>query len=108
MSMIGKSIQPEIEALIRARDFTTLRDVLDDMLPPELAEVIAEIPREDRAVVLRLLPKQVATETFEYLGFDTQEELLHALAREEAIGIMNDMHPGDRTALLEELPGTVA
>ena len=106
--MIGKSIQPEIEALIRARDFTTLRDVLDDMLPPELAEVIAEIPREDRAVVFRLLPKQVATETFEYLGFDTQEELLHALAREEVIGIMNDMHPDDRTALLEELPGTVA
>ena len=106
--MIGKSIQPEIEALIRARDFTTLRDVLDDMLPPELAEVIAEIPREDRAVVFRLLPKQVATETFEYLGFDTQEELLHALAREEVIGIMNDMHPDDRTALLEELPGAVA
>jgi magnesium transporter len=106
--MIGKSIQIELEALILARDFTTLREVLDDLLPPELAEVIAEIPREDRAVVYRLLPKQVATETFEYLDFDTQEELLHDLAREEVVGILNGMHPDDRTALLEELPGTVA
>ena len=50
----------------------------------------------------------LATDTFEHLEFDTQEELLKAMGNEEVAAILNDMSPDDRTALLEELPGTSA
>jgi magnesium transporter len=106
--MIGKSIQPEIEALIRERDFTTLREVVDDLLVPDFAELISDIEPQDRAVIFRLLPKQRATEVFEYLDLDSQKELLEALAKEDVSAILNDMRPDDRTALLEELPAPVA
>jgi magnesium transporter len=106
--VIGQTILPELQALIEARDFTTLREVLDDLFPPDLANLIADIPEQDRAVVFRLLPKTAAAETFQYLVAETQQSLLRGLAREEVVHILNEMPPDDRTALLEELPGTVA
>jgi magnesium transporter len=106
--MIGKSIQPEIEGLIRARDFATLREVVDDLLVPDFAELIADIEPQDRAVVFRLLPKQRATEVFEYLDHDSQRELIEAMAKEDVSAILNDMRPDDRTAFLGELPAPVA
>jgi hypothetical protein len=35
--MIGKSIQPEVQSLIRARAFVTLREVFDDLPVPDVA-----------------------------------------------------------------------
>jgi magnesium transporter len=106
--MIGKTIQPEIEALIGERDFTTLRAALEDLPSPDVAEVIEDLPRGDRAVVFRLLQKQRATETFEYLDLEAQRSLLDELAGDQVNAILNDMRPDDRTALLEELPAPVA
>jgi magnesium transporter len=106
--MIGKSIQPEIEALIRAREFAPLREVVDGLLVPDVAELISDIEPQDRAVVFRLLPKQRATEVFEYLDRGSKRDLLDAMAKEEVSAILNDMRPDDRTAFLEELPAPVA
>ncbi len=106
--MIGKTIQPEIEALIGQRDFTTLRAALEDLPSPDVAEVIEDLPRGDRAVVFRMLQKQRATETFEYLDLEAQRSLLDELAGDQVNAILNDMRPDDRTALLEELPAPVA
>lgn len=105
--MIGKTIQPEIAALIQSRDFATLKEILADFLIPDLAELIGDMDERDQAVLFRLLPKQTAAETFEYLDRDIQKSLLKALAQGEVATILNDMHPDDRTALLEELPGPV-
>jgi magnesium transporter len=106
--MIGKSIQPEVQALIRSREFVTLREVFDDMPVPDVAEIISDIPPEDRAVVFRLLPKHRAADTFAYLGFDAQKSLIDALTKDDVIVILETMRPDDRTALLEELPAPVA
>jgi magnesium transporter len=106
--MIGKSIQPEVQSLIRTRAFGTLRDVFDDLPVPDVAEIISDIPPEDRAVVFRLLPKHRATDTFAYLDIDAQKSLIDALAKDDVFAILETMRPDDRTALLEELPAAVA
>lgn len=105
--MIGKTIQPELGALIQSRDVATLREVLNDFLVPDLAELMGDLPDLEQAVVFRLLTKQQASETFEHLDREAQKSLLRALGREEVAAVLNDMHPDDRTALLEELPGPV-
>ncbi len=65
-------------------------------------------PEQDKVIVFRVLPVDLATETFEHLEFDTQEELLKAMGNEEVAAILNEMSPDDRTSLLEDLPGTSA
>ncbi len=105
--MYGKLIAPEIEELIAARDFSTIREVVVDWEPVELADLVSDLREESRVVVFRLLPKDVAAETFSYCELDTQQELLHDMAREEVGALLNDMSPDDRTQLFEDLPGNV-
>jgi len=105
--MIGTSLLPEIRELIEQRNFSALQRIFKDWLPVDLAELISDLPENEQAVLFRLLPKDLATETFEYLDFDSQQNLLTALTKKHVTQILNSMSADDRTALLEELPGTV-
>lgn len=105
--MLGLLLLPEIEEMIRSGDFAGLRDALIDWSPPDLAELIPELPAESRAIIFRLLPREIAAETFGYISHEDQELLMRALGDEKAAEILNAMPPDDRTALLEELPGEV-
>jgi magnesium transporter len=106
--MFGKLIQPEIEDMITARNFSGLRATFSDWHPADLAELISDINKSDQAVVFRLLKRDVASETFAYLDREHQEELIRAMGRHEMADLLNEMSDDDRTALLEELPGNVA
>jgi magnesium transporter len=106
--MIGTPILPEIRELIEQRNFSALQRLFNDWLPVDLAELISDLPENEQGILFRLLPKDVATETFEYLEFDAQQNLLKALTQKDVTHILNSMSADDRTALLEELPGTVA
>jgi magnesium transporter len=102
------SVSPaDIQQAIESRDFSTVRDALGDYPPLVVAELIADLPPKDQAVVIRILPRDLAADVFEYLDREAQEELLKAMGREEVVRILTDMSPDDRTALLEELPGSL-
>lgn len=103
--MLGRAILPEVGELIQRRDFQTLREIFEDWHPSEIADAVADLDETDRAVVFRLLSTEMAADVFEYLDFDIQSSLLKAMGRDEVGGILNEMSPDDRTALLEELPG---
>jgi magnesium transporter len=103
--MIGHLIGPEIQQLIEARSFSGLREALADFTPADVAEILADLPAQDQAVVFRLLPHGQAAEVFEYLDADAQAALLKAMGTADAARILNEMSADDRTALLEELPG---
>jgi magnesium transporter len=106
--MLSKLLMPEIESLIAERKLSLLKEILSDWSPADIADLIIDLPEHDKVIVFRVLPVDLATDTFEHLEFDTQEELLRAMGNEEVAAILNDMSPDDRTALLEELPGTSA
>lgn len=106
--MLSKLLMPEIESLIAERKLSILKEILSDWSPADIADLIVDLPEQDKVIVFRVLPADLASDTFEHLEFDTQEELLKAMGNEEVASILNDMSPDDRTALLEELPGTYA
>jgi len=106
--MLSKLLMPEIESLIAERKLGLLKEILSDWSPADIADLIIDVPEHDKVIVFRVLPVDLATETFEHLEFDIQEELLKAMGNEEVAAILNDMSPDDRTALLEDLPGTSA
>ncbi|HOT20768.1 MAG TPA: magnesium transporter, partial [Spirochaetota bacterium] len=102
--MIAPLIQPEIKELIDNREFSVLKEVFSEWAPADLAELISELPEDEQIIIFRLLPKQLQSQTFEYLQYDIQEHLLRNLAKKQIADILNEMSPDDRTALFEELP----
>src|SRR5213075_2308763 len=106
--MVGKILIPEIRSLIEARDFAGLRELFSDWPPADVAEVILDLPEDERVIIFRVLPAALAADVFEYLGIEEQQQLLRAMAHEQVVAILNEMAPDDRTALLEELPSAAA
>ena len=106
--MVGKILVPEIKSLIDARDFAALREMFREWPPADVAEVILDMDEDDQAIIFRILPSALAADVFEYLDVDAQQKILHGMAHEQVVGILNEMSPDDRTALLEELPSAAA
>ena len=99
---------PEIRSLIEARNFAGLREIFRDWPRADVAEVILDLPDDDRVIIFRVLPAALAADVFEYLDVDAQQELLRSMAHEQVAAILNEMSPDDRTALLEEMPSAAA
>ncbi|HEV2692717.1 MAG TPA: magnesium transporter [Verrucomicrobiae bacterium] len=95
---------PELKELIRQRNFNGLREILCHFHASDIAEIFVDLTSDDEAVLLRLLPRELAAEVFEYLPLADQEKMLRALGSEQVAQILNDIEPDDRTALLQELP----
>src|SRR5438552_4774936 len=106
--MVGKILIPEIQSLIKARDFAGLRELFSEWPPADVAEVIVDMPEDDRVIIFRVLPAALAAAVFEYLDVDSQQSLLRCMAHEQVAAILNEMSPDDRTALLEEMPSAAA
>src|SRR2546423_3862155 len=106
--MVGKLLAPEIKALIDARDFNGLRELFKEWPPADVSEVILDLPEDEQVIIFRILPAALAADVFEYLDVEAQQKLLHGMAHEQVVGILNEMSPDDRTALLEEMPSEAA
>ena len=108
LTMVGKILLPEIQGMIAARNFTALRELFSDMPPADVAEIILDLPEDERVIIFRILPSALAADVFEYLDIEAQQELLRCMAHEQVVAILNEMSPDDRTALLEEMPSAAA
>src|SRR5438552_9875607 len=106
--MVGKILQPEIRSFIDARNFSALRELFSDWPPADIAECITDFSEDEQVIVFRVLKHDQAADVFEYLDVEAQQKLLRAMAHEQVVGILNEMSPDDRTALLEELPSAAA
>jgi magnesium transporter len=104
---LDKLLAPDIEELLAQRRFEQLREGLSEIEPADIAELVDGLEGDQAAVVFRLLPRDVATETFGYLDPDKQQDLIEHLGTERIVSLVNEMEPDDRTALLEELPAEV-
>ncbi|NML67075.1 magnesium transporter [Hymenobacter sp. RP-2-7] len=94
----------QVTALIQEGEFFKLKKLLRGFQPNELVELIENEDDREQLIIFRLLPLKLATEVFEYLDLDVQRHFLDNLAQDKITGILNEMSPDDRTALLEYLP----
>src|SRR5256884_3910064 len=106
--MVGKILIPEIRIRIEACDFAVLGELFKEGPRADVAEVIVDMPEDDRVIIFRVLPAALAADVFEYLDVDAQQSLLRCMAHEQVTAILNEMSPDDRTALLEEMPSAAA
>ncbi len=106
--MLSKLILPEIEELLNKKKFAAIRDVIQDIEVADIAEIISDMDESKQALFLRLLPKNLAADIFEYFDSEQQISLIEKMSHAEVASILNEMDPDDRTTLLEEVPAVIA
>lgn len=105
--MIGKLLQAELEQLIEKGAWAELRTEFSEIEPPDVADLLVDVPVDQAVVLFRLLPRDRSAEVFSYLPVERQEELVESLTHEQVQAIFRRMTPDDRTRLLEEMPAEV-
>lgn len=97
----------EIIDELQNKKFGSLKPILAEMEPIEIAEILNEIDEEKVPVLFRILPKDLASDVFVYMDSDVQEILIKAFTDKELGGIINDLFADDTVDLIEEMPSNV-
>ena len=102
------SLNEEIRRLIDEKDIRNLKIYLQDVDEMEILYIMDALSRKEKALVFRLLSKDLALSVFEQLGIALQRDLLEGFTDEFAREVIEELTPDDRVELLEELPASVA
>lgn len=98
----------EILRLLQDRNYAVLKPLLSSMNAIDLAEVFEETERDaDLLVLFRILPKDLAAETFVEMDSDVKEKLIHKLNDRELKAVMDELFLDDAVDLIEEMPASV-
>ncbi|MBI5380028.1 MAG: magnesium transporter [Nitrospirae bacterium] len=95
---------PAIREALAAKDFRTLKESLEEILPPDVAEILRQIRTDEQVLLFRLLRKDQAAEVFANLKVEEQKALFEVFTDQGIKAIIEEMNPDDRTELLDELP----
>ena len=69
----------EIIELLENKQYTRLRQRLEEMNDADIAAVLEELDNEEMLKVFRILPKDAAADVFAYLEVDEQQYLITML-----------------------------
>jgi magnesium transporter len=98
----------DILKLLEERNYAVLKPLLADMNAIDLAEVFEETEKDgDLLVLFRILPKDLAAETFVEMDSDVQEKLIAKLNDRELKAVLDELFLDDTVDLIEEMPASV-
>ena len=98
----------DIMVLLKDRNYTVLKPLLASMNAIDLAEVFEETESDTELLILfRILPKDLAAETFVEMDTDVTERLINKLSDRELKAVLDEMFLDDTVDILEEMPANV-
>ncbi|HNW04496.1 MAG TPA: magnesium transporter [Oscillospiraceae bacterium] len=101
------TLENTIISLLENKRFSSLKDIFVTMNPFDIAAVFEELPEEPLPLLFRLLPKELAAETFAEMGPDHQELLIKGFSDSELREVIGELYTDDAAALVEEMPASV-
>ena len=107
MEMVNVTLTETIRVLLEEKKYNTLRDILETMKPYDIALVFEELQDEKMPILFRILPKELAAETFVEMDDDTQEFLIHGFSDSELKEVVDELFVDDAVDLIEEMPANV-
>ena len=100
-------MQEKILELLEDRKYGEIAALVKDMNPADAAAMLQELPEARMPVVFRLLPKELAAETFAYMEGDAQEVLIQGFTDKELDEVIGEMFLDDAVDMIEEMPANV-
>lgn len=97
----------EIVDYLEEKKFPLLKPLLAELEPADLAEIFSELDERDIPIVFRLLPKELAAETFVEMGSSQQQLLINSFSDKELKLMLDELFVDDTVDLIEEMPANV-
>ena len=101
------SLSGMFETLLTDKKDTSIRDVLITMNPADIAAVLEEMEPARLPLLFRLLPKELAAETFVEMETEEQELLIKGFSDTELKEVLDELYVDDAVDIVEEMPANV-
>ena len=100
-------VEKALLAMLEDKKYATLRDILVTMNPSDVAGLFGGLDERQIALLYRLLPKELAAETFVEMEPDAQEMLIKGFSDNELKDVLDELYVDDAADLVEEMPANV-
>ena len=101
------TMENTLSTLLNEKKYSTIRDVMITMNPADIAAVFSGVEREKLPLLFRLLPKELAAESFVEMESDQQEALIRGISDSELRQVMDELYVDDAVDIVEEMPANV-
>ncbi len=100
-------VEKAIVKMLEDKKYATLRDILVTMNPSDIAAVFAGLEEQKMPLLFRLLPKEIAADTFVEMEPEEQEILIRGFSDNELKEIIDELYVDDAAELVDEMPANV-
>ena len=102
-----ETLRTSITVLIEAKKYAILQELLQTMNAADVASLFEDLKEEYIPRLYRLLPKELAADTFVEMEPETQELLIKGFSDNELKEVINELYVDDAVDLVEEMPANV-
>ena len=100
-------LQRALQHMLEDKKYATARDILVTMNPSDIAALFADLEEKQIPLMFRLLPKEMAADTFVEMEPDAQQLLIQGFSDNELKAVLDEMYVDDAAALVDEMPANV-
>ena len=100
-------VEKALIKMLEDKKYATLRDILTTMNPSDIAGIFEGLEDNQIPLLFRLLPKELAAETFVEMETEAQELLIRGFSDNELKEILDELYADDAADLVEEMPANV-
>ena len=100
-------LEESIVKLADGKKYASLRDLLTTLNPADMAEAFSGLSDQTLPLVFRLLPKELAAETFVEMEPEQQATLIRGFSDSELKAVVEELYVDDAVDLVEEMPANV-
>ncbi|MBO7662078.1 MAG: magnesium transporter [Clostridia bacterium] len=101
------TVENTLQTLLTEKKYSTIRDILVTMNPADIAAVFSGVDPEKLPLLFRLLPKELAAESFVEMESEEQEALIRGISDKELRQVMDELYVDDAVDIVEEMPANV-
>ena len=103
----SKSFDNYVLALLEGKKYKTLKEIYSSMRPFDIAEHFENLPQMNVLLLFRILPKDIAADTFVEMESELQEALIQGFSDMELAEIVDELYIDDMVGIIEEMPANV-
>lgn len=107
-NLIGWNYLQPLEPKLRSIALTVPRQMMSELHPADIAEIISSVSRDEGASLFEELNIEAAAETLSELEPDVQTDIIAELGPEKASDIIEMMPPDEAADVLSDLPPETA
>ena len=100
-------VEKALVKMLEEKKYATLRDILITVNPSDIAGIFGGLEEKQIPLLFRLLPKELAAETFVEMESEAQELLIRGFSDNELKEIIDELYADDAADLVEEMPANV-